>query len=280
MKKEPEKIEVKSEKAWAFTVLFTLIAVGCILLDGYFMGQRAYMSELHTNPEIPAEFLVAIAVLGFCSGLAAFVIAMVKLFKAKSGRDARLALLAILLILFVGFGSLGAAILNMESRTNAGVIEAQKRERENNPKLYKPAFDKYDNGPADPQEILELVNQERQRLGVAPLSMDENVRKSAQLKADDMLAKGYKQHNIPGTNNWYSPDMANLMSKAGCRTVSENFYWAGFEATSRDAFTQWMNSEPHRKAIQKPEYTKIGIGISRNSDNSKTYAVQHFCISE
>lgn len=276
MKKEPEKIEVKSEKAWAFTVLFTLIAVGCILLDGYFMGQRAYMSELHTNPEIPAEFLVAIAVLGFCSGLAAFVIAMVKLFKAKSGRDARLALLAILLILFVGFGSLGAAILNMESRTNAGVIEAQKRERENNPKLYKPAFDKYDNGPADPQEILELVNQERQRLGVAPLSMDENVRKSAQLKADDMVAKGYRQHNIPGTDNWYSPEMANLMHRAGCRTVSENWV-SGENMSSRGAFRGWMKSEPHRKAMQDPNYTKIGIGVSGH-DGISEVAVQHFCI--
>ena len=102
---------------------------------------------------------------------------------------------------------------------------------------------------------------------------------SAQLKSDDMLAKGYKQHNIPGTDNWYSSEMASLMSQAGCHTVSENFYWAGFEATSRDAFNWWMNSEPHRKAIQNPEYTKIGLGISRSSDNSKTYAVQHFCIS-
>lgn len=146
------------------------------------------------------------------------------------------------------------------------------------PKL-EPKKDKYDVGPVDAGEILELVNTERARIGVAPLMHDDNVRMSAQLKSDDMLAKGYKQHNIPGTDNWYSLEMANLMNKAGCRTVSENFYWAGFEATSRDAFNWWMNSEPHRKAIQNPEYTKIGLGISRSSDNSKTYAVQHFCIS-
>ena len=123
----------------------------------------------------------------------------------------------------------------------------------------EPKKDKYDVGPADAGEILELVNTECTRIGVAPLIHDDNVRMSAQLKSDDMLAKGYEQHNIPGTDNWYSLEMANLMSKAGCRTVSENFYWAGFEATSRDAFNQWMNSEPHRKAIQDPEYTKIGL---------------------
>ena len=272
MKKEPEKIEVKSEKAWAFTVLFTLIAVGCILLDGYFMGQRAYMSELHTNPEIPAEFLVAIAVLGFCSGLAAFVIAVVKLFKAKSGRDARLALLAILLILFVGFGSLGAAVLNMESRTNAGVIEAQKRERENNSKPY---IDKYDNSPADPQKILELVNQERARIGVAPLVMDENVQKSAQLKANDMVAKGYRQHIIPGTPYTLNSEMAYWVNKS-CSKSSENLIWRsdnGIETTG-GAFDGWMGSEPHRKAIQDPKYTKTGIAVSPD----KRIVVQHFCV--
>ena len=136
--------------------------------------------------------------------------------------------------------------------TQAAVKVAQEQTE-----LYRPVFDKYDNGPADPQEILELVNQERQRLDIAPLSMDENVRERAQLKANDMVAKGYRQHNIPGTDNWYSSEMANLMSKTGCRTVSENFYWAGFETTSRNAFTQLMNSEPHRKAIQNPEYTEM-----------------------
>ena len=113
---------------------------------------------------------------------------------------------------------------------------------------------------------------------MALLIHDDNVRMSAQLKSDDMLAKGYKQHNIPGTDNWYSSEMANLMSKTGCCIVSENFYWAGFEATSRNAFNWWMNSELHRKAIQNPEYTKIGHGIGRS--DSMAYAVQHFCISE
>lgn len=162
----------------------------------------------------------------------------------------------------------------LKTRLNAqAVTEVAQEQKQEQPKS------KYDVGPVDAGEILELVNTERARIGVAPLMHDNNVRMSAQLKSDDMLAKEYKQHNIPGTDNWYSSEMANLMSKAGCHTVSENFYWAGFKATSRDAFNWWMNSEPHRKAIQNPDYTKIGLGISRSSDNSKTYAVQHFCIS-
>ena len=276
MKKEPEKIEVKSEKAWAFTVLFTLIAVGCILLDGYFMGRRAYMSELHTNPEIPAEFLVAIAALGFCSGLAAFVIAVIKLFKAKSGRDARLALLAILLILFVGFGSLGAAVLNMESRTNAGIVEAQKRERENNPKPYKPAFDKYDNGPADAQEMLELVNKERVKVGVAPLKIDERLNASAQEKANDMQARDYYGHESPDGIEGFSLVFRHMPGK--CRYASENLATLLVPiSNSRKAIDGWMSStKGHREAILDKKYDLVGFGIAKDK-HGNSLVVQHFC---
>lgn len=52
-----------------------------------------------------------------------------------------------------------------------------------------PAPTKYEVGPPDAQELLELVNAERAKVGVAPLVIDERVQKSAQLKADDMAAK-------------------------------------------------------------------------------------------
>jgi len=269
MKKEPEKIEVKSEKTWAFTVLLTLIAVSCILLDGYFVGQRAYMSELHINPEIPDEFLVAIAVLGFCSGLAAFVIAVVKLFKAKSGKDARLALLAILLILFVGFGSLGAVVLNIESRTNAGVIEAQKREQSKS---------KYDVGPPDAQEMLELVNGERAKVGVAPLKLDERLNASAQEKADDMQNRDYYDHKSPAGIEGYSLVFKHMPNR--CRYASENLAKVSTTdnkfGSSRFTIDNWMHStKGHREAILDAKYSLVGFGISKQGYD--LIVVQHFC---
>lgn len=91
------------------------------------------------------------------------------------------------LLLIAGTG--GGLWLKRRLDNQVALATAQEQQ-EQQPKPHKPAFDKYDNGPADPQEILELVNQERTRIGVAPLIMDENVQKSAQLKADDMEAKG------------------------------------------------------------------------------------------
>lgn len=152
----------------------------------------------------------------------------------------------------------------------AAYLEAKATEGQ----AYSKGFTKYEMGPADPQEILELVNQERARIGVAPLVMDENIQKSAQLKADDMEAKGYRQHNIPGTNSMLSPEMAQLYRESNCSVAGENLTWGILndnENTSQASFTAWMNSEPHRKAIQNPKYTKTGIGVKSG------IVVQHFC---
>ena len=93
----------------------------------------------------------------------------------------------------------GAGNIWLKTRLNTQAV-AEVAQEQVQPKP-EPKKDRYDIGPADSGEILELVNTERARIGVAPLMHDDNVRMSAQLKSDDMLAKGYKQHNIPGTDN-------------------------------------------------------------------------------
>lgn len=49
----------------------------------------------------------------------------------------------------------------------------------------QPAKSKYEIGPPTAEELLELVNAERKRVGVAPLIHHKDIEKSAQLKADD-----------------------------------------------------------------------------------------------
>lgn len=133
---------------------------------------------------------------------------------------------------------------------------------------------KYDVGPPDPQEMLELVNAERAKAGVAPLVLDENVQKSAQLKAEDMAAKDYRQHEIPGLGDMYTQEMRTLLYKdANCKSSGENIRWAPpkWQDTSRSAFEGWMSSKPHREAIQDPAYHRIGFGVKNE------VSVQHFC---
>lgn len=168
--------------------------------------------------------------------------------------------IAVILTLVVGVGGGIWLKTRLDAQAAAGVAQEQ-------------AESKYDVGPPDAQEILELVNKERARIGVAPLIMDENVQKSAQLKADDMEAKGYRQHIIPGTQYTLSKEMAYWVNKS-CSKSSENISWRtdNIPGTSQDVFNGWMGSKPHREAIQDPKYTKTGIGTH------KDIAVQRFCI--
>lgn len=183
--------------------------------------------------------------------------------------------ITVIVALAVGAGGGIWLKTHLDAQAVAKVAQEQKQQR--------PELSRYDVGPADATELLELVNAERQRIGVAPLEFDENVRMSAQLKSDDMIARGYRQHNLPGTNYTLTDEMYAWVSKS-CSSSGENFYAAAYHPnfsnelmpTSRKAFDGWMSSEPHRKAIQDPKYKKTGFGVS--TDNTSLVAVQHFCI--
>ena len=164
------------------------------------------------------------------------------------------------LIVSVGGGLWLKTRLNAQAVTE--VVQEQKQEQ---PKS------KYDVGPADPTELLELVNAERQRVGVAPLVMDERLNASAQEKADDMMNRNYRDHVSPEGVHGY--ELVFKHRGGECRHAGENLAWRtdNTVGTTRDAFNWWMSSEPHRKAIQDSKYTKTGIGIN------KDVVVQHFC---
>lgn len=185
------------------------------------------------------------------------------------------------LLLIAGAGALWK-IRENRLAAKAAYLEAKATEGQAYNKGFTPS--KYDDGPADPTELLELVNAERQRIGVAPLEFDESMQRSAQLKADDMITKDYRQHIIPGLGDMYTQEMRYLIyQRAKCSHSSENYYTGAyhpksdvFVSTSREAFNGWMSSKPHREAIQNPKYKKTGFGVSTN--NTSLVAVQHFCI--
>ena len=124
--------------------------------------------------------------------------------------------IAVILTLIVGVSGGVWLKTRLDAQTATTVAQEQKQEQ---PKS------KYDVGPADPTELLELVNAERQRIGVAPLEFDESMQRSAQLKADDMITKGYRQHIIPGLGDMYTQEMRYLIyQQAKCSHSGENYY--------------------------------------------------------
>ena len=103
--------------------------------------------------------------------------------------------------------------------------------------------------------MVNLINQDRTKLGFKPLTVDMSLVKGARLKSQDMIDKNYTGHISP---TYGSPfDMLKSMGIT-YNTAGENIAGA---ATVDRAYTNLMNSAGHRANILSPAYTKIGVGI-------------------
>lgn len=105
------------------------------------------------------------------------------------------------------------------------------------------------------QQMLQMVNQERQSRGIAPLTLDPTLQKLARDYAQQMLTRGYFSH--------YTPEGLSPFDRMNQRTIQ--FTYAGenlaFSANVQLAMQGLMNSPGHRENILSPNYHKIGIGV-------------------
>lgn len=134
---------------------------------------------------------------------------------------------------------------------------------------------KYEVGPPTAEELLELVNAERERVGVAPLAIKDTLTQSAQWKADDMAKNNYFGHIKPGETRNNGLDYLDSIDEGLCRNISENITdnTVAEDNYSQMSFYSWKSSPPHYKAMINPKYTLTGFGVSG------TKVVQHFCIA-
>ncbi|PIY97116.1 MAG: hypothetical protein COY66_01145 [Candidatus Kerfeldbacteria bacterium CG_4_10_14_0_8_um_filter_42_10] len=123
------------------------------------------------------------------------------------------------------------------------------------------------------RQIIEFTNQARQEAGLAPLSENFTLDRAAMQKAQDMLDRGYFNHEDPdGNPPWYwLKNNGYLYSYAG-----ENLAMDFIKAES--VHQAWMNSESHRANILNPSYQEIGIGVLQGELQGKktTVLVQFF----
>jgi uncharacterized YkwD family protein len=124
--------------------------------------------------------------------------------------------------------------------------------------------------PSAVQQVVTLVNQQRQKNGLAPLKMVQSLDNVAQTKAQDMINENYFDHTSP---KYGSP--FQMMSKFG---ISYSYAGENIAAGQPDAATvmnDWMNSSGHRANILDPHYTEIGVGEAKGGTYG-TYWVQEF----
>jgi uncharacterized YkwD family protein/spore coat assembly protein SafA len=105
------------------------------------------------------------------------------------------------------------------------------------------------------QQVLTLVNQERAKAGIKPLSMDWELQRVARTKSQDMCQKGYFSHTSP---TYGSP--FDMMKQFGIsyRTAGENI--AKGQRSPQEVMNSWMNSSGHRANILKADFTHLGVG--------------------
>ncbi len=134
-----------------------------------------------------------------------------------------------------------------------------------------PSPSKYDVGPPVAGEMLELVNAERKKRGIRPMSLHSKLQYTAQWKAKDMVRYKYFAHVKPGESE---PNGLKLIrkKKVKCGWIAENLASTTLQYhTSRQAIKLWMKSPSHRGSILDSKYTRTGFGVYGNK------VVQHFC---
>lgn len=107
------------------------------------------------------------------------------------------------------------------------------------------------------EEVLKLVNNERQKAGLKPLTLSEKLTSIANTKAQDMADKNYFSHNSP---TYGSPfDMLHTFG-VSYSIAGENI--AAGQKTAEQVMNDWMNSSGHRANILNKDYTQLGVGYT------------------
>ncbi|WJH34714.1 CAP domain-containing protein [Paenibacillus sp. CC-CFT747] len=103
-------------------------------------------------------------------------------------------------------------------------------------------------------EVVNLVNQERAKAGLKPLSVSSALSAMAKDKAVDMYNKNYFDHNSP---TYGSP--FDMMRSYGISYSYAGENIAKGQRTPQEVMNAWMNSDGHRKNILNPNFTTIGV---------------------
>jgi len=106
-------------------------------------------------------------------------------------------------------------------------------------------------------QVLSITNKYRAQNGLKALTLDGELCRVAQAKADDMAAKGYFSHQSP---TYGSPAEMLKVFGVSYRYMGENIAKGYYDAAS--VMDGWMNSSGHRANILNQNFTRLGVGYN------------------
>ena len=106
-------------------------------------------------------------------------------------------------------------------------------------------------------QVVKLVNEERAKAGLSPLSVNSKAANAAQTRAREI--EKYFSHTRPDGSSFNT-----ALTEAGVsfRGAGENIAYG--QITPQQVMEGWMNSSGHRANILNANYTSIGVGHYKN----------------
>ncbi|MFJ8695986.1 CAP domain-containing protein [Streptomyces roseolilacinus] len=103
--------------------------------------------------------------------------------------------------------------------------------------------------------VIDLVNQERAKVGCSPVRASTELGDLARAFSQDMAARGFFSHTDPdGDGPWERASQAGVEGLGG-----ENI--ARGQADAAAVMESWMNSDGHRANILNCDFTRLGVGV-------------------
>jgi len=105
------------------------------------------------------------------------------------------------------------------------------------------------------QEVLKLVNQERSKQGLDPLTLNWELSRVAKIKSQDMNDNKYFSHTSPTYGTPF-----NMIKNFGIKYNYAGENIAQGYKTPDAVMKAWMNSSGHKANIMNKNYTQLGVG--------------------
>lgn len=116
-------------------------------------------------------------------------------------------------------------------------------------------------------QILSLVNQHRESIGLSPLNIINIISNEAEGHTDYMIGVGVPSHDNFATRH------QNLVNKINAKSVGENIAF-GY-STAEAVVKAWIKSPGHKRIIESTEYTDFGIS-TKKGEEGKNYFTHIF----
>lgn len=125
----------------------------------------------------------------------------------------------------------------------------------------------------DPDKVIELTNQEREKAGLPGLQTNSELNQAALAKAADMFENNYWAHISPtGTEPWSFITQSGYQYQHAGENLARDF------SNPQDVVKAWMASPTHKKNLLDNRYRDIGVAVMDGTLNGveTTLVVQMF----